>query len=340
MPTVVAFILVFGTIVFFHELGHFVVAKLAKIVVYEFSLGFGPRLFQTRLGDTNYSLRLLPLGGFVKLAGMDEAENVLDKIDEDDPGNFNKKSLFVRMSTIAAGPLMNFVLAAVILTLYSALIFIPPTILSIQAGMPADQAGIELGDQILKVNHAEVSELDEIITAIENSGGQELTFSIKREDQIFDITVVPDIENGQGVLGIGLNAKPKVPFIHSIGEGVLQTWLFTKETVLAIAGMFRGQVEAELAGPIGIYQMVGTFAAQGIASLMILASVLNVNLGLLNLLPVPILDGGWLMIFLIEALRGRPLKEEHRGIAQFVGLALLLMLMVFATYSDIINLFS
>src|SRR5690554_9350 len=206
MPTVVAFILVFGTIVFFHELGHFVVAKLAKIVVYEFSLGFGPRLFQTRLGDTNYSLRLLPLGGFVKLAGMDEAENVLDKIDEDDPGNFNKKSLFVRMSTIAAGPLMNFVLAAVILTLYSALIFIPPTILSIQAGMPADQAGIELGDQILKVNHAEVSELDEIITAIENSGGQELTFSIKREDQIFDITVVPDIENGQGVLGIGLNA--------------------------------------------------------------------------------------------------------------------------------------
>lgn len=104
--------------------------------------------------------------------------------------------------------------------------------------------------------------------------------------------------------------------------------------------MFRGQVEAEIAGPIGIYQMVGSFAAQGISSLLILAAVLNVNLGLLNLLPIPVLDGGWLLIFLIEALRGKPLKEEHRGLAQFLGLALLLMLMVYATYSDLVNLFS
>ena len=140
MPTIVAFILVFGTIVFFHELGHFLVAKLAGILVYEFSLGFGPKLLQTKFGETNYSLRLLPLGGFVKLAGMDEAENSLDSIEEDSPRSFNNKSLFIRMSTIAAGPIMNFVLAAIILAIYAPS-FIPPTVISIVPGL-ADLGGL------------------------------------------------------------------------------------------------------------------------------------------------------------------------------------------------------
>lgn len=340
MPTIVAFIIVFGTIVFFHELGHFLVAKLAGVVVYEFALGFGPRLVHTKKGETVYSIRLLPLGGFVKLAGMDEPESELESIGEQHPGNFNNKPLPVRLATIAAGPFMNFVFAAVILALYSALIFIPPTIVALVPGLPAEQVGLELGDQVVQVNNAPVRDLDQLIGEIEASAGQELHLTIKRDNQLIDVTVIPEVEDGKGIIGVSLNAKQKVPFFQAIINGVAQTWLFVKETVLAIVGMFSGSVEPKLAGPIGIYQMVGVFAAQGIASLMILAAALNINLGLLNLLPIPVLDGGWLVIFIVEALRGRPLKEEHRGIAQLVGLALLLMLMVFATYSDITRLLS
>lgn len=340
MSTIVAFIVVFGMIVFFHELGHFLVAKLAKVVVYEFALGFGPQLIQRKFGETTYSIRLLPLGGFVKLAGMDEAENSLDSVEEDDPGNFNNKPLFIRMATIAAGPLMNFVLAAIILTLFAMLVFIPPTILSIAPDSPAELAGIRLGDQILTVQGEKATDLDEIIIAIDEAAGQNLELTINRNGDILDIIVVPEIEDGHGLIGVGLNAKSRLGISESIASGISQTWFFTKETVLAIGGMFSGSVKPEVAGPIGIYQMVGDFAAQGIGSLMLLAAMLNVNLGLLNLLPIPVLDGGWLIIYLIEAIRGKPIKDEHRGMAQLVGLGLLLMLMVFATYSDIVNLFS
>lgn len=340
MPTIIAFIVVFGLIVFFHELGHFLVAKLAKVVVYEFALGFGPAIFQRKFGETSYSIRLLPLGGFVKLAGMDEAENSLDTIEEDDPGSFNNKSLFVRLSTIAAGPLMNFVLAAVILTLFSMLIFVPPTIVSILQDSPADNAGLLPGDEIVTIQGEQAQSLDQIISLINSTGGQELELSINRSGEKFDIIVVPQVEDEQGMIGVSLNAKPRFGFMDSIVNGLSQTWLFIRETIMAIGGMFSGRVEPEVAGPIGIYQMVGTFAAEGIGSLMLLAALLNVNLGLLNLLPVPVLDGGWITIMVIEAVRGKPIKEEHKGMAQLIGLALLLMLMVFATYSDIVKLFS
>lgn len=338
MPTIVAFIIVFGTIVFFHELGHFLVAKLSGVLVYEFALGFGPRLIHKKIGTTVYSIRLLPLGGFVKLAGMDEAESELDEVDEHHPGNFNNKPLLVRMATIASGPLMNFILAAIILALYSALIVIPPTIVSLQPGYPAEQAGLMVEDQVIKVNDVKVRDLDHLISEIESSAGQNLILTIRREGEIIEVDVIPVSEDGRGLLGVGLHAKARAPVLTAVGDGFTQMWIFTRETVAAIIGMFTGAVEPEIAGPIGIYRMVGDFAAHGIASLMFLAAVLNVNLGLINLLPIPILDGGWLVIFVVEALRGRPLKDEHRGFAQFVGLALLLILMILATYSDLARL--
>ncbi|MFY9297612.1 MAG: RIP metalloprotease RseP [Limnochordia bacterium] len=340
MPTIVAFILVFGTIVFFHELGHFLTAKLAGIVVYEFALGFGPRLIQKKVGATVYSIRVLPLGGFVKLAGMDEAESEADSVDERHPGNFNNKPLLVRMATIASGPLMNFLLAAAILALYAALVVIPPTIISLQPGYPAEQAGLMLEDQVIRVNDVKVRDLDHLISEIESSPGKALNLTIKRAGELIEVDVIPASEDGRGILGVGLHAKTRAPLADAVVQGFTQMWIFTRETVSAIAGMFTGAVEPEIAGPIGIYRMVGDFAAHGIGSLMFLAAVLNVNLGLINLLPIPILDGGWLLILIVEALRGRPLKDEHRGFAQFVGLALLLMLMILATYSDLARLFS
>ncbi len=340
MPTILAFVLVFGTIVLFHELGHFLVAKISGVVVYEFAIGFGPRLINKKFGETTYSLRILPLGGFVKLAGMDEAENELDNIDEEDPGSFNNKSLFVRLSTIAAGPLMNFVLAAVILMFYAALIVIPPTIGSINPGSPADLGGLQVGDEILTLNSVEIDNLDQLIAEIRASEGQQLNFAVNREGVNEMISITPNLENGEWSIGVGLTQKSRVPWFAAIGNGIRNMWILSKETVMAIVNMFSGAVKPEVAGPIGIYQLVGTFAAEGIGSLMFLAAVLNVNLGLLNLLPVPVLDGGWILIFIIEAVRGKPIDENHRGIAQLVGLGLLLLLMVFATYSDIVKLFS
>lgn len=339
MPTIIVFVLVFGAIVFFHELGHFIVAKVSGVGVYEFALGFGPRLISKQIKGTTYALRLLPLGGFVKLAGMDEAENELDTVEEDDPRSFNNKSLFVRMSTIAAGPVMNFILAFVVLAIYGMTIYLPPTIVYVEEAGTAYQAGVLPGDEIIAINGEPASDdLNEIISLINASGGQELRLTLQREDEIVEVPLVPEGEPGSGIIGIGLNGKPKQSFVVAIGDGLQQTWLFTKELVLGVIGMVRGKVEVDVSGPIGIYKLVGTFAEQGIGSILLLTAVLNVNLGLLNLLPVPVLDGGWIVLFLIEAIRGKPIKEEHRSVAQLVGLALLVSLMVFATWSDISKL--
>lgn len=154
--------------------------------------------------------------------------------------------------------------------------------------------------------------------------------------------MVPSAEDGQGRIGIGIDSKPQYPFLTSLRHGVRQTWNFTIQLITDLGQMITGKQKAEISGPIGIVQIVGQTAKQGIPQLMILAILLNINLGLLNLLPVPVLDGGWIVILLIEAVRGKPLPPEARGIAQFIGLALLLLLMVFATFKDIsrFNFFS
>ena len=202
----------FGTFVFFHELGHFLTAKLAGIVVYEFALGFGPRLIQKKVGATVYSIRVLPLGGFVKLAGMDEAESEADSVDERHPGNFNNKPLLVRMATIASGPLMNFLLAAAILALYAALVVIPPTIVSLQPGYPAEQAGLMLEDQVIRVNDVKVRDLDHLISEIESSPGKALNLTIKRAGELIEVDVIPASEDGRGILGVDCTPKPGRPW--------------------------------------------------------------------------------------------------------------------------------
>lgn len=342
MTTLIAFVVIFGTIVFFHELGHFTVAKMAGIQVYEFALGFGPALFSRRWGETKYSIRALPLGGFVKMAGMDEAESLEDETEPDDPRNFHNKSLGWRMGTIAAGPLMNFVLAMVLFVVYFMLVTIPPTITLIEVGSVAEQAGFLPGDQFVAIDGVPVSETQQIVEFIKAAPGREITIAVERNKEILSIPVTPTDKKGEGVLGVGIDAKPQYPFSTSVKASVIQTWRMTTQLVKDLGQMITGKQEAQISGPIGIVQIVGQTARQGLSSLLLLAIILNINLGLLNLLPVPVLDGGWIVILAIEAVRGKPLAPEHRGIAQFIGLALLLLLMVFATIKDIsrLNLFS
>ncbi|NLJ80552.1 MAG: RIP metalloprotease RseP [Firmicutes bacterium] len=341
MLTFIAFVVVFGTIVFFHELGHFLVAKLAGIKVYEFALGFGPALFSTPWGETKYSLRAFPLGGFVKMAGMDKPQEY-DQEEEDEQRSFHQKPLPWRLSTIAAGPLMNFVLAILLFTIYFMLITVPPTITMVEPGSPAESAGLLPGDRFVSLNQQEVSETEQIITLIQASPEREMTIVVKRQQQLITVPVTPVNENGKGILGVGIDSKPQYPFLTSLQAGFTQTWQVTRQLISDLSKMITGKQKAELSGPIGIVQIVGETAKQGLPNLLLLAIILNINLGLLNLLPVPVLDGGWLLILVVEAIRGKPLAPEARGVAQFIGLALLLLLMIFATIKDIsrLNLFS
>lgn len=343
MSTLIAFIVVFGTIVFIHELGHFLVAKLAGVKVFEFSLGFGPQLIRKRIGETVYSLRLLPLGGFVKLAGMDEAEELEDAVTDDDPRNFNRKPLAWRMATIAAGPTMNFLLAIILFTVFYMTVVVPPTIGFVAPDSAAEQGGVQSGDEIIAINGQSVDTSQEIVKKIQQSAERPLTLTVQRGNETVTLEVTPQGVEGQGRLGVDIyDEKPQYPLGQSLVAGTVQTYRVTKELVVSLYRMVTRKMPAELAGPIGIVQVVGQAANQGLVNLLLLAAVLNINLGLLNFLPVPVLDGGWLVILGIEAIRRKPLAPEHRGIAQFIGLALLILLMVFATFKDItrLNIFS
>lgn len=342
MLTFIAFVVVFGTIVFFHELGHFLVAKLAGIEVYQFALGFGPVLISRTFAETEYSLRAFPLGGFVKMAGMDEPQGGSDPLAEEDPRNFHNKSLPWRLSTIAAGPFMNFVLAVLLFTVYFMLVTLPPTITLVEQGSPAEQAGFLPGDRFVSLNGQAVKDTEGVIAIIQASPEQKLTVVVRRQGQLLTIPVFPKEQEGKGILGVGIDSKPQYPFFTSLRAGISQTWYFITQLVTDLGRMITGKQKVELSGPIGIVLIVGETARQGLPNLLLLAIILNINLGLLNLLPVPVLDGGWLLILIVEAIRGKPLAPEARGVAQFIGLAVLLLLMLFATIKDIsrLNLFS
>ncbi|NLM40808.1 MAG: RIP metalloprotease RseP [Firmicutes bacterium] len=343
MITLVAFVVIFGTIVLVHELGHFLAAKAAGIRVYEFAIGFGPALVSTTRKGTKYSLRIVPLGGFVKMAGMDEPVDYHEDVPDDDPESFQSKSLPWRLGTIAAGPFMNFVLAIALFVLYFMLVSVPPMVTTVEPNSPAHRAGLLPGDLFISVDGQPVAEADEVVRLIQGAAEREMEIVVRRQGSLVTLTAVPDAANGQGWLGVAISeAKPRYPFLTSVRAGAVQTWRLTTQLIGEIGRMISGRQPVEISGPIGIVQIVGETARHGVPQLLILAVILNVNLGLLNLLPVPVLDGGWLLILVLEAVRGKPLRPETRGIAQFVGLALLIALMLFATFKDLtrINLFS
>ncbi|HHT91621.1 MAG: RIP metalloprotease RseP [Bacillota bacterium] len=342
MVTLIAFVVIFGTIVLFHELGHFAVAKLAGIRVYEFAIGFGPALGSVIKGETKYSLRIFPLGGFVKMAGMDEPVDGVEELRDDDERDFNKKSLPLRLGTIAAGPFMNFILAIVLFVFYFMLVAVPPTITYIEPNSPGELAGLLPGDVFVSINGEKVETTERVVELIGLSAEQEMQVEVKRQQELVTLSVIPENRAGLGRVGISIDSKPQYPFLTSLQAGVQQTWHMITQLIRDIARMITGKQKVEVSGPIGIVQIVGETAAYGLPNLMILAIILNVNLGLLNLLPVPVLDGGWILILLLEAVRGKPLAPEVRGVAQFIGLALLMALMLFATFKDLtrLNLFS
>jgi regulator of sigma E protease len=344
-------IIVFGLIVFVHELGHFLAAKWVGVGVERFSLGFGPKVLGKQVGETEYLLSAVPLGGYVKMVGEEIGEPVDPAIEQ---LSFSHKSVGKRFFIVFAGPFSNFVWAFIIfsLTFLSFGVTVPldaAKIGGVVPNLPAQKAGLQAGDEILSVAATPVKNWEELADRIQHSQGQETHLTVKKEDgQTVEVVVTPEWRNtqpgGNGQPGyvIGIERvfqSQAVSFGQALKIGAEQTWLWTKLILQSLVMLFKGEVSAkELGGPILIAQVAGQQARLGLDYLLRFAAVINVNLAVFNLLPIPVLDGGHLLFFLIEFLLGRPLSVRSREMAWRVGFLVIATLIVLVFYNDIARL--
>ena len=337
-----SFIVVLGVVVFVHELGHFLAARLSGAGVIEFALGFGPRIWSRQRGETLYSIRLLPLGGMCRLVGQDDAEASDRKASARDPKSFQNKPIWKRVFIVAAGPIMNFVLAVVILAVLFGAYGVPMAgIAHVVPDTPAERAGFLAGDTILTVNGKPVAGVGGFVGAISTSWDRPVSVAILRDGSRVDLTVVPeyDAESKVGKIGVGLSETlVKGGTRGTLVEAVAFTYGTVNTTLSMLVATITGRGKADVSGPIGIAGLSAQAARAGLPSLMMLIALISISLGLLNLMPIPILDGGWILLLLVEGIKGSPLKPEFEGFLRFVGLALLVLLMVYATVSDISRL--
>ena len=336
MSTIVATIFVFGLLIFVHELGHFVTAKMVRMRVDEFAIGFGPKLISHRRGETLYSLRAIPLGGFNKIAGMDPDE-------EQDERSFSAKPVWARMLVIVAGSTMNFLLPILLFLI----VFLghgietasDKTIIgNVLADKPAVVAGIAAGDQIRSVNGTAVDSWKEFVTAIQSNAGNKLTIATERNGQPRLVEVVPEYDqrSNRGIIGVTPEIIVYKPgLFEGIQMAVSHTYIIATSMLKGIGHMLTGKIAADVAGPIGVAQMAGQVAQEGLIPLLQFAAFLSINLGLINLLPVPVLDGGHIVTLAIEGLRGKPLSRNKLHYVQMIGFVLLIMLFLLATFKDI-----
>ncbi|OPY59075.1 MAG: Regulator of sigma-W protease RasP [Pelotomaculum sp. PtaU1.Bin035] len=340
MLTFIASVFVFGMLILFHELGHFTVAKLAGVKVYEFSLGFGPKLFSIPRGETSYNLRVLPLGGFVRMAGMDPNEEEI----EDDERSFNKKTIGQRVAVIFAGPLMNFLLAMVLLVLIFMIQGFPIATTGIKdvlPGYPAVEAGLAAGDKIVAINGLRVEAWEEVVSLINEQPEEKIAVTVLRGDteHNFEIITIKD-ENGQGKIGIvPESGYKKMGLVPAALMGAEWTGRITLMVLDFLAKMIFGQAPAEFGGPVRVVNEIGKAAQVGFFFLLQLAAFLSINLGLFNLFPIPALDGSRILFLAWEKVGGRPLDPIKENYIHLVGLGLLLLLMVVITYNDILQIY-
>ena len=337
-----AFIVVVGLVVLVHELGHFAAARLAGVRVYEFAVGFGPRLFAKRVGETLYAVRALPLGGMCRFAGMDDSDLPGEQVDPDDPASFVNRPFWQRILVVAAGPLMNFVLAVIILTGLFSVYGVPMAgIVDVLDSSPAQEAGFEVGDTIISINGRPVASVAGFVNSVSTSWGRRLDVEIQRDGERHILQVVPeyDAEAGVGRIGVRLTESPVRSEVRgTLGGAIRYTWGVIDTTITSLWAALSGRAKPEVSGPLGIAGMSAQAAQQGLPSLLMFIALISTSLGLLNLMPVPVLDGGWIVLLAVEAIRGKKLSTQVEEALRFVGLALLMLLMVYATVSDISRL--
>ncbi len=351
--SLVAFVVVLGVLIFFHELGHFLVARFFGVGVETFSLGFGPKIYRKKIGLTEYCLSIIPLGGYVKMVGEDPSTQIPD---QDRSLSFTHKRLYQKSLIVAAGPIFNFVLAVLIfyvLFQVSGSYYVRPVVGTVADGSPAMSAGVKPGDLIEAIDGVRVESWDEMVALIGESRAEKLEFLINRNGQTLGIPIVPEQSTATNIFGetikkpmIGISSAGDVVHqrlnpLEALTESFVRTWEIIKLTLMSVGKIFTGSVSAKtLGGPIMIAQMAGQQAEAGMANLAFFIAMLSINLGIINLFPVPVLDGGHLVFFGLEALTGKPAGERLRERANQFGMVLLLTLMVFVFYNDILRIFN
>lgn len=349
MATLILFILIFGVVVISHEFGHFLLAKANGIHVVEFSVGMGPNLFSFQKGDTKYSLKLLPIGGACMFEGEDGLET---KEGESGEGSFLKASVWSRISTVFAGPLFNFILAFVVALILVNMIYIRETVATqVNPGSAAESAGLCDGDRIVALNGEKIYLFDELLLFMQTYRGGEVEVAYERNGERYTTTLTPMYDQTEGRYLLGIS---NLDFVNPTGVSNFKyAWYemryFVKATYKSLGMLLQGQVsKKDVAGPVGIavnvvgktYEAAKSYGWESVvASMLNITLMLSVNLGILNLLPLPALDGGRLVFLLIEVIRGKPVPPEKEGMVHFVGLMFFMALMVFVLFNDISNIF-
>ena len=356
MNTVVSFIVCLGILIFVHELGHFLFAKLFKVRVLKFSLGFGPKLFSKTVGDTEYQLSALPLGGYVKMFGENPDEQ--EEAGSDRDASFAHKTVWQRFLIVLAGPVFNLLFSLVLFFFVFLFMGLPDSrdttkIGEVTVDSPAASAGIMAGDTILTINgHATEQWLD-VLNLVKDSEGEALNFLLARGNDEVSLVVTPAIHPVKNIFGEEVDERYMIGIVKAdelfytptglVGAfqaACAQTWMYISLTVLGFVKLIKQVVPvSELGGPILIAQIAGKQMQAGWVNFVFFTGLLSVNLGILNLLPIPVLDGGHLMFLSFEAIRRKPMSERMQIFAQQVGIAFLGVAMIFVFYNDLARIF-
>jgi regulator of sigma E protease len=335
--TIIYFIVILGITVFIHELGHFIFAKKAGVHVYEFAIGMGPKLysFERKNDETTYSIRLFPIGGFVQMAG--ESNGDIEEVPKDKL--LSSKTWTQRFLTIIAGIVFNFILAIVIfffIAIFNGAPTLVPVVAEVEKDSKAFVAGFEKGDQITKVNGINILSLDHFLLELSRNEESKIEFNVTNENETKQLTVTVD----ENPLGIKLDGTTEKGFLNAISYSIFKTLSIVHQMVLIIWYLLTGALKLSmLAGPIGIYSIVGEAAKFGFVNLMYLNAVISINVAFINLLPIPAFDGGRLLFLLIEKIKGKPVDPKVENTVHALGFAFLMILMVVITFNDILRIF-
>lgn len=325
-------VIAFSILVIIHELGHFTLAKLNGVKVEEFAIGMGPKLFGISGKETLYSFRAIPIGGYVRMLGEEEESS--------DERAFSNKSPAQRLSIVAAGPIMNFILAIVLFAAVSSLSgYLIPVVSKVIPQSPAMEAGIQSGDKILEVNDSKISTWDDFISQVAMTKGAPLKIIIQRneEKKIIALTPVKDKETNTYMVGVASTVVEKPSIVQSIQYGIQKTGSTIKQTILSFGMIFKGKASKDdIGGPVTILRITWAVSKAGLINLVAFSAFISVQLGIFNLLPFPALDGFWIFVSLYQIITRKDVDKDKIGMINTIGFALLLLLMIVITIKDVL----
>lgn len=327
--TIIYALLIICVLIFFHELGHFMAAKACGVKVNEFAIGMGPKVLKKQKGETLYSVRAFPLGGFCAMEGEDE--------DSQDERAFNRKSVWKKAIIIVAGAAMNLIIAIILMIAVNYMNGVPTTTISqVEENSPAYTAGIQKGDKIISINDKKINSWDDV-QAVKNAvNTRELNIKVQRKDTELNIKTTLKENDRNKIIGIVPVSEKNI--VKAIANGPSATWNMAKSMYSGLYSLITGKVSAkELSGPVGIVYLINKGISRGFATVLYLTSLISLNLAIINMLPLPALDGGRLLMVIIRRLTGKAISSKVEGVIHAVGLGLLLLLTIYVTWNDIVR---